>query len=263
MTLLRTTLTLYWDAAKDAVRAFGRSWMALLFLLVAGIAMTVGQLMLGPTGIVGGLILGLLQCVLIGCYLALLEIALIRKRSVELGDLTENLGTYFNRTLGVGFALSLPGMILGFVSPPLAALWMILTAMALNPAVELLYQGRSDDFMEILRNALSFMSQNWPEWLGAHLPVLAPLAALYSVFSAPTVLAVTLWVLPLYSPHYGFFGIGQIAASLLRSGALGVGVGVTLLCVNHFVMLYRGALFSKLNRSNRRARAWAARAEGR
>lgn len=262
MTVLRTTLLLYVDAAKDAFRAFPRTLWAFGFLILAGITMNVGMMLLGSTGMAGGLVLGLVQCVLIGTYLALLEIGLVRKRRVVLDDISGNLGTYFGRTISVGFAVSIPLLILQFVSLELALIWTLFSALVFNSAVEQLYQERDDDFMAIFRSSIRFQQQNWPEWFGGHLPILVPLALLLGTFT-PASVVLLVGVLKVYSPHYEFFTLSTVAGSLLRSGPLGIAVGVGVLALNHLVLLYRGALYAKLARSNRRARAWKARAEGR
>lgn len=264
MTVLRTTLRLYLEAARDAFLAFPRTLWALVFLLVAGIAMNVGMMLLGSTGFAGGLVLGLIQCVLIGAYLALLEIGLVRKRKVVLDDLTGNLGTYFGRTLSVGFALSIPMLILQFVSFELAMLWALLTALVFNSAVEQLYQERAEDFMEIFRGSIRFQQANWPEWFGGHLPILLPLGLLFGLLGGGQLtVALLVGVLKIYSPHYEFFTLSTVAGSFLRTGPVGIALGIGLLALNHLVLLYRGALYARLSRSNRRARAWQARAEGR
>lgn len=263
MTVLRTTLLLYRDAALEAFRAFPRTLWALGFLLVAGVAMNVGITLAGSVGVGGGLLLGFAECWLLGTYLALLEIGLVRKRAVVLDDLTGNLGTYFSRTISVGFAISIPRLIFGFMSIELAMLWSLMTALVFNSAVEQLYQERDEDFMQIFRTSVQFQQQNWPEWFGGLLPILLPLGLLYGVFDGGATVQLLVSVLEIYSPHYDFFTYSTLAGGLLKAGPVGLTVGVLLLAFNHIVLLYRGALYARLSRSNRRARAWKARADGR
>jgi hypothetical protein len=206
-------------------------------------------------GSTGGLLLGLVESFLVGWYLSLVEISVMRPRRIDFSDVQGKMGGLFWETMSVLFAFWLPQFILQLTAPGLLVLLVQLAALAFNPVPELLYQGRATGFA-LVGDAGRFMSQNWPEWLGAHLPLWAALAALLGLWTGGLQVELATQMLVLFGPFFGFALTGPFMIGLSLGAPL---AGLVGLAAAHWFLLFRGRLFASLNGSNRRGRAWAAR----
>lgn len=252
MSHLTAALLLYRNAAREATREFRRSLWALPLLALTQVAWWISVMALHGT--MGGLVLGLVESFLVGWYLSLVDISVLRPRRLDFGDVQSRLGGLFNETMSVLFAFWLPQLLLRFTMPDLLALLVPIAALAFNPVPELIYQGRNTGFA-LLGDALRFMTENWPEWLLAHLPLwLLAAAALGLGQSLEWGLATE--VVTLFGPFFGFALSGPFAISLQLGAPV---LGIVSLVLVHWCMLFRGRLFAALNGSNRRGRAWATR----
>ena len=108
-----------------------------------------------------GFILGIVNALLVGATLRLIEQSLSGARSIQLKDVTESFGHYFWDVIGVGFVLWLPTMLLdmGMQANPygqfLLSAFLLLVFILLNPAPEVIYQVRHDSTLNVLRLPMS------------------------------------------------------------------------------------------------------------
>lgn len=248
MKLVRATLQIYQDAALAAGRAFLRSAWAFGLLLLFFPILWFAAVLLAPLGMIGGILVAVLNAACAGTYLATLQDALALRRALGFASLRANFSRYAGDVLSVLFPIWIVGLLLGLLELPLVPLlFSIVVAVGFNPAPEMIGRVRSRG-LELLGDALTFMGGNWPEWL---LPQLV-------------VLGVGAWVLPrslvqlagLFGPQFGFVQAGSLVlggGSLL--GWLG---GLVTVAFVHAFMLFRGALYERLASGGRRGRAWQA-----
>ena len=169
MSTVRATWSLYRDSLLEASKGLGRSMWAVVALILAYAAVTVVALVSAPLGIVGGFIIGLFQAAVIGWYLSLVEIGVAGRRRVRMSDLRDNAGTYFIEVISVLFIFWIGSMLLGALGEQVMLLAVLLVTVLFNPIPEMIYQERSQS-LQLLGESLSFMQQNWLEWLGGMVP---------------------------------------------------------------------------------------------
>lgn len=253
MHLVTATLRIYRLAAADAARAFARSALAFVLLLLAFPVLVAAAGLAGGMGIAGGFFYSLLQAAVVGTYLTTLQDALSRHRAMDLAIVRSNLGRHSWDVIGVLFPLWLLDLLLGVIGTPSLVLLgvSLVIAVLLNPVPEMIGRARSRG-VDLLQDALTFMQGNGVEWLVPQVLVLAVPVVLYP--------ALGLTVVSLFGPRFGFIHAGGLA---LSGGLtpLGVGGGLLILASVHLFMLFRGALFTRLGEGGRRARAWRARLE--
>jgi hypothetical protein len=134
----------------------------------------------------------------------------------------------------------------------------------LNPVPELIGRSRSGG-VDLLREAWAFMGRAGPEWLAAQL--VAVLAVWALVPSGHGWMGVTVACADVFGPQMGFMGaasLGWSGSGAAVAGVSGVAMAraIGLVAVVHLVMLFRGALYLRLEGSSRRGRAWAERLRG-
>ena len=103
MSLATLTLRLYREAALEALSGLGRSAWAVAMLMGMWTAMLAAALILGPTGLLGGFILFLIEAFLLGTYLSLVAVCVQGQRRIRPGDLREHAGTLFSECTMVMF----------------------------------------------------------------------------------------------------------------------------------------------------------------
>ncbi len=248
---------MYRTAASEASKEWRRSLWALAVLGLTQIAWLAATRALGGT--TGGFGLGIVESFLVGWYLSLLDVSVNRPRQIGLDDVQSRLGGLFLDTMSVLFAFWLPQFLLSRTAPTLLMVLVPVAGLAFNVVPELLYQGKSTSFA-LLRDSAKFMSENWPEWLGAHIP-------LWLVSYGAVWLAIRQWdadlatsVVGMFGPFFGFALSGPLAIGLMVGAPV---LGIVGLGGVHWVMLFRGRLFLALSRTNRRGRAWSERAGSR
>jgi len=257
MSLIKATWALYRDAAKDTAKALPRSGPALLFLVLASCFELVLIVVLGGGGMAGGFVIGLVDAFLCAWYLALLRVLVVQNRKLHISDLRDTMGDHFMEVITISFVFGILRLVIHFTYPDLNLLYIPLVALLFNPAPEMVYQEQSEPAV-LIRGALQFMMENWPEWLAGHVLLFAVLGgALYAIIGEPT-LAVA-YLAGLYGPWFGFLGIGPTGLALLAAGPIGFALSALLFVGSHLVMVFRGVLYKKLSRSSRRGRAWQAR----
>lgn len=257
MSLVKATWELYRDTAKETFKALPRSGAALLFLVLASAAELVLFQVLGGAGVAGGFVIGLVDAFLCAWYLALLRILIVGNRKLFVADLREAMGDHFMEVITIGFVFGIPRLVLGLSYPQLNLLYVPLVALLFNPAPEMVYQEQKEP-LDLIGDALRFMQSNWPEWLAGHVLLFGVLGALLFPIMGEPVSAVV-YLAGLYGPWFGFLGIGPAGLVLLTAGPLGWALSAFLFVGSHVVMTFRGVLYRKLARSNRRGRAWQAR----
>lgn len=251
MRLLTATVRIYVDAAREAGKALPRSAWAFVTLLLCFPLLTLTSLLVAPLGILGGLVITLLNAACAGTYLAMLHDALTVRRSLGVSALRTNLGAYTWDIVNVLFPLWIVDLVLGLLGVPwvVTLVFAIAVFLFLNPVPEMIGRSRSGG-LDLLRDAGKFMMDRGPEWLA---PQLAALALLWLAFPAQA-----LPVLSLFGARFGFTNTGSLATSV-GSGPGGWAIGLGLVALVHLVMLFRGALYVRLNSGGRRAREWEER----
>lgn len=258
MTVLKATLELYQAALIDTGRSMGRSLWATAYLLAAQVAFVGLAVAMGGFGHAGGFVLGFAQAAMIGWYLALLEIAVVSRRPIRYRDLRDTVGQYFWETISVLFLFFLPELILRFTAPDLLLILVPIASLVFNPAPEVLYQERTQS-TAALQDAMRFMQQNWPEWLGAHAVAGAVLVGWGWALTGRVDASWWPDVVQLFGPFFEFVMAGVLAIRLGGRGVAGIASLLGVFVFVHAFMLFRGHLYRRLRASSRRGRAWQAR----
>jgi hypothetical protein len=250
-------LRLYMDTAALAARRATRAWpvafSVVLFALIFGLANATLSRIAGGAGgaFIAGIAVSLIGAACLSGYLHLLSQA-VRGSRLAWSDLRRGFGALFWDVVSVGFALFVINFLVDVVArgagqrgDALRAVVALSMAFFFNPALEMLYLGRSRSFA-LLMDAGRFVMAHPLAWLLPNLlfalVLLAP-SGLLNVSRPAELLLV-------FSHVFSIRGIATVFARLPWWG-----IGVALLFL-HFVMVFRGLLFEKLSTYNPRQRAW-------
>jgi hypothetical protein len=263
MTVFAATLQLYRSAAVETGAAVARSIWALP-LLLGGFAVlaVIDAFMLAPlagTGFFAGILRAFVGAAVVGTYLSILEVT-VNGANQGLRAIPRHFGRYALDLLTIVFVLWLIDAVTLTMAPTLRTFVLPLVALAFNPVPEVVYQSRSTG-LDALGDALVFMQESWPEWLGAQIPGVAVLVLLDLVLYRGFGGAQLVDHLSAFGPFFGFLWIGarSVQDAIGPAPIPGVINTLAVLAVTHFVMLFRGFVFRRLSGTNRRARAWRAR----
>lgn len=262
MAVLHATWQLYRTCFHATVASFRRGWRVVLAVAVFFLGMLMATSFLAGLGLVGGLILGALNALLIGATLALFETAVLSSRPVVLQDIGESLGKYFWDVMGVGFVLWIPLMLLdqGMQANPqgafLSSAIFFLLFLLLNPAPEVLYQLRQGSPLEVFKSSYDFVLENWIEWFLPLFVVVAPLGMTFFLqLSTRLGRSAGLNFLQLLT-----LPLSTLSAWLDQLG-LSAEVSATVVVLltpplTVFMFFFRGHLFHALQTSSRRQRLY-------
>ena len=253
--MLSSTLRLYADAFADSARAFARSAWGLGWLIVSFVGLMLVGVLVSPLGMLGGFVMGLAQAFAAGVYLGCLQDALSVHRPMGWDLVRGNFGRYMWDIVNVLFPLWIVDLVVGYARLPLlGTIVAIGIFLFLNPVPEMIGRVRSGG-MELLGDAWSFMGRSGPEWL---VPQFFFAAAAWGLLPGRGI-AGLVQAVGVFSPRMGFMDAGSLGLVALGSAG-GVLRAVGFVALVHLAMLFRGALYGRLEGSSRRARAWSGRA---
>jgi hypothetical protein len=232
--IIPVTLWIYGQAFGRAWDCVRRNWVVSFAPLVYGVGLSLAGLLIGPLGIVGGLLFNLarLACVSSGLYL--IE-NMVRLGKANFDDFLKGFTAYFWELVQISFILWIPMQVLAMVlaSTPNGALIYFLIQITLyillNPVPEFIYQTRSSG-IELLSASYNFIVENWIEWF---LPNIIMTVAGYFFLNFLSVLT------------FGLPGFLQLFIVVFGFG----------LCLTYF-MVFRGFLFAELHGTTRRSRIY-------
>lgn len=256
---LSSTIALYRSALLETGRSTRRTILAVPVLVAAFIAIQLVAGLVAPLGLVGGFIVGFMHAGAVGWYLSLIEVGVTGRRKVKLEDIRASIGLYFWEVISVGFIFWIGQMVIqGLTSAAVLAAAVLLASIIFNPAPELIYQGRTRG-LDLLGDAMRFMQNNWPEWLGAHLGAAAVMTGWLWLSTGAIDIGGGTELVRMFGPFFGFLGASGVAFALISAGAIGAISAVAFLLFTHAFMLFRGHLYRELSTSSRRSRQWRAR----
>ena len=270
--LLSATLHLYRQALQATWRSLMRSWVMVAALIGFALLFVGAARIVGSLGMIGGVLLGLVNALLVGATLRLIEQSLSAVRTIQFTDVTESFGHYFWDVIGVGFVLWLPMMALdmgtqanpygGFLSSAVTLLLFIL----LNAAPEVIYQIRHDSPLDVFKASYEFVLEHWIEWFLPFallaLPIVVSPSGIQEFFNLSTGIG--------RGAGLNFFQLFLLPFTLIGGWMSYVGLDpdaqwVLLLLLTPLVattaLLFRGHLFALLRSSTRRQRMFAHRIE--
>jgi hypothetical protein len=264
---LKATLELYRLAIQDGARAYGRGIIGAFGLLLGSAFLLLVSTVLGPLmgagGMAGSLLFGFffatLMAYVIGAYLACVEAALDARKMLAPSVLKDAIGHYFGECIGTMFWTWIGLLLLGLVLDGVVLMAVSFVAAVLfNPIPELLYNKRTSA-PKVFEESARWVWSNWPEWFAPQVLVAGLAVAIAPALSS--VLFAGGWM--------GFGVIGAVASAAQATADLAALRGAPLWrvlleallvpLIIHAVMIFRGALFRRLDRGNRRGRAWQAR----
>lgn len=270
--LLSATLHLYRQALQATWRSLMRSWVTVAALVGFALLFIGAARIVGSLGMIGGVLLGLVNALLVGATLRLIEQSLSAARTIQLTDVTESFGHYFWDVIGVGFVLWLPMMALdmGTQANPyggfLSSAVMLLLFILLNAAPEVIYQIRHDSPLDVFKASYEFVLEHWIEWFLPFallaLPIVVSPSGIQEFFNLSTGIG--------RGAGLNFFQLLLLPFTLIGGWMSYVGLDpdaqwVFLLLLTPLVattaLLFRGHLFALLRSSTRRQRMFAHRIE--
>jgi hypothetical protein len=270
--LLSATLHLYRQALQATWRSLMRSWVTVAALIGFALLFVGAARIVGSLGMIGGVLLGLVNALLVGATLRLIEQSLSAARTIQLTDVTESFGHYFWDVIGVGFVLWLPMMALdmGTQANPyggfLSAAVMLLLFLLLNAAPEVIYQIRHDSPLDVFKASYEFVLEHWIEWFLPFailaLPIVVSPSGIQEFFNLSTGIG--------RGAGLNFFQLLLLPFTLIGGWMSYVGLDpdaqwIFLLLLTPLVattaLLFRGHLFALLRSSTRRQRMFAHRIE--
>jgi hypothetical protein len=249
-------LSLYWYVAKLAVRRAITSWPVALSFLVYWAVLLLAAILFGPLGFVGGFLIGFVAAACWSSYLELISQAVNGSRfRVTWDEFKRSFLLRLWDVVSVMFAFFLISLVtaplmIGEHARQMSAILGFAFAFFFNAVPELLYQGNSRSFSLLVESGRFVME--------------FPLA-----WFAPNVAfaALALWVdgsLSLAHPAEFLIAFGNLFSSTTTIQAIFLNLPlwqkpIALLLV-HFVMVFRGVLFSELSSGGGNARRRAFRA---
>ncbi|MEK6784368.1 MAG: hypothetical protein AABY61_02700 [Nitrospirota bacterium] len=268
VSLVSATLQLYRQVLSLTGRSLIRSWVTMVALMVFALLFVGVSRIAAPLGFAGGFILGIVNALLVGATLRLIEQSLSAARTIQFTDVTESFGHYFWDVIGVGFVLWIPTMLLdmGMQANPygqfLSSAFLLLVFILLNPAPEVIYQVRHDSSLEVLKTSYQFILEHWVEWFLPFailiLPVVLSPSGLLEFFSLSDrvgrgagldffqILLLPFTAIGGWLAYVGFDSEGQGIVLLLLTPPMAM-----------VILLFRGHLFALLHGSSRRQRLFS------
>jgi hypothetical protein len=239
MQILQVTLWMYATALKQSWECVRKNWVVSFAPVAYGIILAVIASIVGPIGMIGGLLFSLASqaCVSSGLFLVK---NLVDSNKADFNDFLNGFTVYLWELLGIAFILWIPLRVLaaGLATTPNGALIYFLIKLLLyillNPVPELIYQTRAAA-LELISASYNFIVENWIEWL---IPNIILFAAGYLLLQL---------IEPLLLGLPGF-------VALFLYGLL-AGLGLT------YFMTFRGFLFAQLNGTTRRSRLYRYRSQ--
>jgi hypothetical protein len=234
MKIFQVTLWLYATALSKSWECVRKNWVVSLAPVAYGFILTMTGVVVGPLGMIGGLIYSLVSsaCASSGLYLVK---NMVESGKTDVDDFLNGFLAYLGELLTFFFILWLPmwflASVLGGV-PNGALIYLLLRLglfLLLNAVPEMIYQGRVSG-LELIGASYNFIVENWIEWL---LPNLILFVGGYLFLDFFTSL---LFGLPVFV---------QLFASAFMLGLLLA-----------YFMTFRGFLFSQLHGTTRRARIY-------
>ena len=254
--MIQSTLEMYAECARDAAQAMPRTALALVGLLLVTPILGVVAMQLGGLGLIGGIVLSLLQAGAAGWYLSLVEIGVHGRRQIRPTDLKDQVGTYLWEVISILFVFWIASLVVGLLGLGMIGTVLVLLALiAFNPAPEMIYQERTQS-IALLQDAVRFMQHNWPEWLVPHVLIAGLLFAVTATIGPAGGM---LHAFQALGPFFGFTNPALFLGALQTGDFVGLIGGMLVLAVVHFALLFRGHLYRRLRSSSRRSRAWASR----
>jgi len=239
MQILQVTLWMYATALKQSWECVRKNWVVSFAPVAYGIILAVIASIVGPIGMIGGLLFSLASqaCVSSGLFLVK---NLVDSNKADFNDFLNGFTVYLWELLGIAFILWIPLRVLaaGLATTPNGALIYFLIKLLLyillNPVPELIYQTRAAA-LELISASYNFIVENWIEWL---IPNIILFAAGYLLLQL---------IEPLLLGLPGF-------VALFLYGLL-AGLGLT------YFTTFRGFLFAQLNGTTRRSRLYRYRSQ--
>ncbi len=260
MNIFHDLYKLYRRTFLATIQSFRRCWMIAIVVAIYVIGWQVIMGLVRPLGMLGGLILGIVNAFIIGSLLALVEQSIHGARRISLSDIQGSIGQYFWDVIGLLFLLMVPVWLLeqGMQGNPngrfITMAIFLLGFILLNPALEIIYQVRGNSPLEIIKESYEFVLENWIEWFVPIALILAPLGfQIFFVLSSRIGRGAGL--------H--FMELMFIPITVLNSWLqyFGVSEGVSMVFLIVFVppfailmLMFRGHLFSALHGTTRRSR---------
>ncbi|HXF74805.1 MAG TPA: hypothetical protein VNN13_01830 [Methylomirabilota bacterium] len=234
MQIVQVTLWMYAVALRRSLECVGRNWVVSFAPVAYGIGLSMIGTLVGPFGIVGGLIYSLAQAACISSGLFLIK-NMVSAGRTDLQDFVSGFTVYLWEVIAIGFILWVPLWALrtALAGVPNGALIYFLIQLALyillNAVPELIYQSRTSG-LELIGASYSFIVENWIEWL---------------------------------APNLGLFALGYVLLDFVGSLLYGM-PGFVQLFLEAFVvglsltyfMTFRGFLFAGLYGTTRRSRIY-------
>jgi hypothetical protein len=239
MKVLTVYLRIYADAFRQALTGIGKNVWTLLLpigLFVGGRYVLVLLVSLGlGSGLLGGIIGGLLLCAVVSCYLYFVG-EVVAKSRVKLDEFGRSVGAYFWSVANLFFVYWIASLVIGLIGPGTGfafdeLLWWA-SVILLNAAPEVIYQRGSYGGLETVQRSVKFLQANWIEW------------------GIPNLLVVGAW----YYLRHESLVVDQYVPPLLLAALEGALV--------HVVMVFRGHLFAALDGTSHRQRMYRYRSSG-
>ncbi len=235
MKTVQVTLWMYALALRRSWQSVAKNWIISFAPLAYGLILSAAVSIVGPLGIIGGLILGLVSQACVSSGLYLVE-NVVRMGKTNFDDFVKGFTVYLWELIRIAFILWIPLRVISFAlsgAGPDGGLIMLLIQLALyillNPVPEFIYQTRTSG-IELLGASYNFIVENWIEWF---IPNIALTILGYLLVSALSLLTLGL-------PGFGRFFVVSFGFGLCLS----------------YVMVFRGFLFAELNGTTRRSRAY-------
>jgi hypothetical protein len=267
--LVSATVQLYRQVLYKTGRSLAKSWITMVALIAFAVLFWGATRFAGPLGMAGAFLLGMVNALIVGATLRLIEQSLSASRTLTFTDITESFGYYFWDVIGVGFVLWLPTMLLdmGLQANPaygqfILSAFLLLVFILLNPAPEVIYQVRHDSTLDIFKTSYEFVLEHWIEWFLPFavliLPVVLSPSGLFEFFTLSgrvgrgagldffQILMLPLTVIGGWLSYLGITAEGQGIILLLLTPPMAMGI-----------LLFRGHLFAVLRGSSRRQRLYS------
>jgi hypothetical protein len=234
MELIKATFWIYKTALARTVELVRRNLAIIFAPLAYSLILSAAANLAAPFGIIGGFVLGfvLAACASSGLYLI---DNVVRMGKATPQDFVRGFSVYLWDILTIAFIFWIPMRLLAqfaLTTPEGALIYLgvqIVLYIIFNPVPELIYQSRVSG-LGLLSASYQFIVENWLEWLFPNL--LVGVAGYLLRF----------WVYRLAAPLPLFLQYFLLEAAF--------GLFLT------FLMIFRGLLFTELNGTTRRSRAY-------